>query len=292
MYIGYFDEFGHNGAYISRTDPAYKTHPAFGIGGFIIPADNVRHLSGSFRRIKETGLKAEIDAKVVAKGKPVEHWEKKGAALLTTYNVEKYVEVRRIINRVLNKLRQFEAQIIFYGQEKPRGSNEETSENEASRYDYAMKQLIQRINWSIPEDQHHLMILDKQGPKERMKIFASSAAFMFSNKDADKLLEPPLEVESHLYQTVQCADWICALLSRISAYKYDSEFDEFEWAINYFGTKLADLSSPQSKIRAANTEADKDIYPNHLASFKKCYSDSALPITPKDLSRLQAKFNS
>lgn len=103
---------------------------------------------------------------------------------------------------MLNKLEQFEAQIIFYGQEKPRGSNEETSENEVSRYDHAMKQLIQRINWSIPEDQHHLMILDKQGPKERMKIFASSAAFMFSNKDADKLLEPPLEVESHLYQTV------------------------------------------------------------------------------------------
>lgn len=42
MYIGYFDEFGHNGAYISRNDRKFKTHPAFGIGGFIIPADNAR----------------------------------------------------------------------------------------------------------------------------------------------------------------------------------------------------------------------------------------------------------
>ena len=226
MYIGYFDEFGHNGAYISRNDPRYKTHPVFGIGGFIIPANNVRQLSGTFRKIKEHGLKAEINAKVIAKGKPVEHWEKKGAALLTTQNVKKYQEVRNIMNRLLNTLEQLDAQVIFYGQEKPRGTNEETGENETSRYDHAMKQLIQRVNWSLPEDQRHLMILDKQGPKERMEIFASSAAFMFSNQDANKLLEPPLEVESHLYQTVQCADWICALLSRISAFKYDPDFKE------------------------------------------------------------------
>ncbi len=96
MYIGYFDEFGHSGAYVSRSDPNYKTHPVFGIGGFIIPADNIRHLSGAFRRIKERGLKAEIDAKVIAKGRPVERWEKKGAALLTTQNVKKYREVRSI----------------------------------------------------------------------------------------------------------------------------------------------------------------------------------------------------
>ena len=153
-------------------------------------------------------------------------------------------------NRVLNKLDQLDAQIIFYGQEKPRGSNEITGENESSRYDHAIKQLIQRVNWTLPEGQHHLMILDRQGPKERMKIFASSAAFMFSHQDADKLLEPPLEVESHLYQTVQCADWICALLSRISAFKYDPEFSEFEWTIKYFGNRLAHTSSPHSKIRA------------------------------------------
>ena len=289
MYIGYFDEFGHNGAYISRNDPRYKTHPVFGIGGFIIPANNIRQLSGAFRRIKERGLKAEIDAKVIAKGKPVERWEKKGAALLTTQNVQRCQEVRNIINRLLRKLEQLDAQIIFYGQEKPRGTNEETGENEQSRYDHAMKQLIQRINWSLSEDQRHLMILDKQGPKERMEIFASSAAFMFSNQDADKLLEPPLEVESHLYQTVQCADWICALLGRISAFKYDPDFKEFEWAIKYFGNRLAHTSSPHSKIRAANK--GKDTYSNHLGSYRGCYSESELPMTDASLEKLKARFN-
>lgn len=289
MYIGYFDEFGHNGAYISRTDPKYKTHPVFGIGGFIIPADNIRQLSGAFRRIKENGLKAEIDAKVIAKGKSVDHWEKKGASLFTTQNANRYREVRNMTNRVLNKLDQLDAQIIFYGQEKPRGSNEITGENESSRYDHAIKQLIQRVNWTLPEGQHHLMILDRQGPKERMKIFASSAAFMFSHQDADKLLEPPLEVESHLYQTVQCADWICALLSRISAFKYDPEFSEFEWAIKYFGNRLAHTSSPHSKIRTFRE--GRDVYANHLGSPRACFSRAEIPMSACDLEALKTRFN-
>lgn len=206
MHIGYFDEFGHNGTYVNRYDTHFKTHPVFGIGGFIIPAQNVRRLSGSFKHLKETGLRAEIEAKVRAKGKKVEHWEKKGAALLTTRNAQKYSELRRLFNRLLNILDKLDAQVVFYGQEKPRGTNEDTGENEKDRYDHAMKQLIQRIGWSLPRDENHLLILDKQGPRERAEIFASSAAFMFTNESAEKLLEPPLEVESHLYQTE--ASWV------------------------------------------------------------------------------------
>ena len=231
MHIGYFDEFGHNGAYKSRQDPHLKTHPVFGIGKFIIPADNVRLFSGQFRHLKETGLKSEIEAKVIRKGKKIEHWEKKGSALLTTRNITRYQELRTIINRLLNTLDRLDAQIVFYGQEKPRGTNDDTGENEYSRYDHAMKQLIQRIDRTLPVDEKHLLILDKQGPRERAEIFASSAAFMFSNENAAKLLEPPLEVESHLYQTIQCADWLCALIGRIAAYKYDPDFREFKGAV-------------------------------------------------------------
>lgn len=96
MHIGYFDEFGHNGAYVNGYDVHFKPHPVFAIGRFIIPAQNVRRLSGSFKHLKETGLRAEIEAKVRAKGKKVEHWEKKGAALLTTRNARKYSELRRL----------------------------------------------------------------------------------------------------------------------------------------------------------------------------------------------------
>lgn len=274
MYIGYFDEFGHNGAYLARNDPNFKTHPVFGLGGFIVLAQNARNLSRDFRFLKETGLKSEIQSKVLNKGKKVEHWEKKGAALLTTHNVNKYQELRRIVNRIISVLGKHGAQVVFYGQEKPRGTNSETGEKESSRYEHAVKQLIQRINWSLPEHEHHLLILDKQGPRERLEIFASSAAIMFSNQDADKLIEPPIEVESHLYQTVQCADWICALLGRIAAYKYDPLFTEFEWAVEYFGNRFSHICSAQSKIRAANK--GRDTYANHLGSSKQCFSKSEI----------------
>ncbi|WP_114991853.1 DUF3800 domain-containing protein, partial [Mobiluncus mulieris] len=166
MYVGYFDEFGHNGAYVARYDDSYKTHPVFGLGGFVIPAENVRKLSGAFRAIKENGLREEISAKVTSQGKRVERWEKKGSALLTTRNIERYPETRKIIFRVINKLEQLDAQVVFYGQEKLRGTPSQVKETNSHRYDHVMKQLIQRVNWSLPDGENLLLVLDKQGERE------------------------------------------------------------------------------------------------------------------------------
>lgn len=290
MYIGYFDEFGHNGLYVSREHESYKTHPVFGLGGFIMPVDKVRELSGAFRYIKETGLKGEIDAKVIAQGKKIEHWEKKGSALLTTQNIEKYREVRRIIGRVLTKLEQLGAKVVFYGQEKPRGGPETISETNAERYDHAMKQLIQRIHWDLPDGENLMMILDKQGDRERLEVFAGAASFMFSHKNATRLLEPPMEVESHLYQTVQCADWICGLLGRIAAYKFDPEFEEFKWAPKYFGDRLANVTSASSKIRALGD--GKDLFPRYLGNFATCYDPARVPASWGSLQSLKERFSS
>ena len=209
-------------------------------------------------------------AKVVSQGKRVEHWEKKGSSLLTTRNIEKYRETRRLVFRVLETLKRLDAKVVFYGQEKLRGTPTEAPETNAQRYDHAMKQLIQRINWDLPEGENLLLVLDKQGERERLEIFAGAAAFMFSNENATKLVEPPMEVESHLYQTVQCADWICAIFGRISAYKYDPEFSEYKWALTYFGDRLAQITTEHSKIRAI-TPGSKDLYPQFLGNYATCY---------------------
>lgn len=37
-YVVYLDKFGHVGQYVSRHHPRYKTHPAFGFAGLILPA--------------------------------------------------------------------------------------------------------------------------------------------------------------------------------------------------------------------------------------------------------------
>lgn len=289
VHIGYFDEFGHNGAYVSRGHAQYKTHPVFGIGGFIIPADSVRELSGFYRHLKETGLREEIEAKVIPQGKKVEHWEKKGAALLTTKNVTRYREVRRMIGRLLRKLGELEAQVVFYGQEKPRGGPDRNVESNAERYDHAMKQLIQRIHWNLPDHESFMLILDKQGDRERLEVFAGTAAFMFSHRDGARLLEPPMEVESHLYQTVQCADWICGLLGRITAYKYDPDFSEFQWAVKYFGAELESVTSNRSKIRSSGS--GKNLYPRYLSNLGTCFDTTQVPASQASLESLRSKYS-
>lgn len=289
MHIGYFDEFGHNGLYKSRNDKSFKTHPVFGLGGFIIPVDNIRALSGAFRWIKESGLKAEIDAKVIARGKKIEHWEKKGSALLTTRNIQKYREVRRIIGRVIKKLADLEAKIVFYGQEKNRGGPGEVNETNSQRYDHAIRQLIKRIHWDLPQEENLMMILDKQGDKERLEIFATAASFMFSNEHASRLLEPPMEVESHLYQTVQCADWICAVLGRITAYKYDPDFHEHQWASQYFGSQIARITTKNSKVRGVN--GSRDLFPRYLGNLGTCFDPEKVPASQQQLNNLVAKFS-
>ena len=192
-------------------------------------------------------------------------------------------------SRVLNKLRDLGAEVVFYGQEKPRGGPSEIQESNAQRYDHAMKQLIKRISWDLPDGENLLMILDKQGDRERLEIYAGVASFMFSNEHAKRLIEPPMEVESHLYQTVQCADWICALLGRIAAYKFDPAFEEFRWAPEYFGGRLASITSKSSKIRGANA-ASRDIYSQHLGKFTTCYDSGQVPASLDSLSALSNKY--
>ncbi|UQV54583.1 DUF3800 domain-containing protein [Corynebacterium pseudodiphtheriticum] len=60
MLIAYLDEFGHQGPYISHSHPKFKTHPAFGYAGYVLPAENVRKFGGYFEHIKENLLQWEI----------------------------------------------------------------------------------------------------------------------------------------------------------------------------------------------------------------------------------------
>ena len=51
-YIVYLDEFGHIGPYVSSTHPKHNTHPAFGLGGFVLPINAVRPFSSFFFELK------------------------------------------------------------------------------------------------------------------------------------------------------------------------------------------------------------------------------------------------
>ena len=41
-YFAYFDEFGHVGPHVARTDPRFRERPVFGLTRLVLPADEAR----------------------------------------------------------------------------------------------------------------------------------------------------------------------------------------------------------------------------------------------------------
>lgn len=240
MYIAYLDEFGHIGPFASRSDPKYNTHPSFGLCGVVIPAERARELAMFFFSLKTKMLDFEIQRD----GLHAARWEKKGSALLTTRNVTQYPEVRRAMNRILNWITRHDGAVFYAGVEKELGDVHASTE---ALYARVLRRSIRNIGRAYP-DQNYMIVLDEQGKVFREKAVAAAGSYMFSNPSGFHLLEPPMQVESHLYQTVQCADWICALVGRLAAYRASTEFAEFEWAERYFGSRIAAAATRNSRI--------------------------------------------
>jgi hypothetical protein len=51
-YVAYLDEFGHIGPYVSRQHSKYNDSPVFGLGGFLIPVEEVREFAIYFYKLK------------------------------------------------------------------------------------------------------------------------------------------------------------------------------------------------------------------------------------------------
>ena len=66
------------------------------------------------------------------------------------------------------------------------------------------------------------------------------------------LIEPPLHLESHRYQTVQAANWVAALVGRWGAYWVDpAVWPETEVFERYYGERLRAVQI-RSGIRREN----------------------------------------
>lgn len=251
--LAYLDEFGHIGPYISAQHAKFNTHPAFGYAGFVIPAQNVRAFGGYFEHIKEKLLAFEIQQA----GAHPRRWEKKGASLLTTRNYQAYGrEIGRALRRLSFRLGQLDGRMIFYGQVKPTGSANETGESASDRSAHALKQTILRLSrYANARDAPIMIFLDAVDAKPRQEAVMSTASFIYRAHDPvlRRVLEVPMQLESHFYGTTQYADWLCAMLSRASHYHFVPQ-SEFSWAPpvleRSFGAGLRHVS--ESRIRLAD----------------------------------------
>lgn len=266
LYIGYLDEFGHDGPYLSRNHPNHKTHPVFGLGGFVLPATTVRDFAHFFFNQKNLLLSYEIEKS----GEHRARWEKKGSALYTVKNITKYRQLRVTTNRLLNKINTLGGWCFFYGQEKYRSLDTHDSKK---LHFLSLRAAIQRIDRECEKNGHQfLLIVDQKGDdKFRKETAIQSATTMFGgNNPSFSMIEPPIQAESHLYQTLQMADWLCGIYGRLSALKAEPDiWPEFEVFDKYFSERLESLAR-NSKI---------NMLPKHT------------PPSEQMLLKLQQKFN-
>lgn len=243
FYIAYLDEFGHVGPYISRSDTRHNTSPVFGLSGIVLPADRVRPFASYFYRLKCNLLAFEIKRS----GKPAYKWEKKGAALYTTQNVRRYAELRHMTARLFNRIAHDGGMVFYVGVEKTRTID---THNPKRLYGAVLRESIKRLDrYCQARNSLFMMVLDEQEESFRASIVADASREMFGDARRNNMIEPPIQAESHLFQTLQCADWVCGLVGRVACYTVaPNDYLDLDWTIKYFKQRLTDVA-PISSIR-------------------------------------------
>jgi ribonucleotide reductase alpha subunit len=226
-FIAYLDEFGHIGPYISRNDKKYQESPIFGLGGFIIPANKARQFGTWFYQRKNDLLAWEV----ARSGLHPAVYEKKGSALYTTRNIENYPELTHFTGRMFKAIERFGGNTFYVGIHKEKNAQKHSADD---LYMGVIREAIKRLNQHAREHNSCFqIILDQHASRE--KILTTASIAMFRDASSNRLIEPPYQVESHRYQTVQAADWICGLLGRLGAYWAEpEEWPDMIWAKERF----------------------------------------------------------
>jgi hypothetical protein len=101
------------------------------------------------------------------------------------------------------------------------------------------------------------MILDEQNEVDfRAQIVAEASVQMFGEARTT-MIEPPIQAESHLFQTLQCADWLCGLIGRAGCYQVaPNAYPDLDWTAKYFLHRLG-RAAPTSGIRRERREINE-----------------------------------
>jgi hypothetical protein len=183
------------------------------------------------------------------------NWEKKGSSLYTKKNVEKYRELRSATYRLFNRIKADGGFVIYVGIEKHLSVELSSPKG---LYKQVMHEMIKRLDSECEARKSKFMImLDQQDDMQecgkdkglRYEIVKGAAQSMFGADGRKNLIEPPVQAESHLYQTLQCADWICGLVGRLTRYEVESQhFPDHKIFETYFSDRLRQVAR-RSSIR-------------------------------------------
>ena len=259
VYIVYLDEFGHVGPYISPDDPKYNTHPVFGLGGFVLPASKVRSFSSFFFKLKQDLFGGfdipEARKKAAEKGElfQLSTWEKKGSKQYSVANLKKFKRflldsTYQIIKRITR-----DGGFLFYvGEAKRLGVDGHSPQRV---YTASLKEIIKRLDDEFKgQDAQFLIFMDDH--ESRTQI-VKNAIYEMHQQQKFQLIEAPIQVDSKLYQTIQCADWLCAIYGKIAFYDVEPDNKpEYELFKRYFSNRIAGAQK-RSNVRNSFPRAKK-----------------------------------
>ncbi len=225
LYIVYLDEFGHIGPYVSAEHPKYNTHPVFGLGGFVIPANKAREFSSFFFNLK-TRLFDGFDIPQARKRAEERNeffslstWEKKGSQQYSVKNLQHYTKpILRSTFRIINKITKDGGFLFYVGDTKHQGTE---NHNPSKTYHFSLKEIIKRLDEEFKNTNAQFLIFmdDHESRTEIVK----NAIYEMHQQQKYQLIEAPVQVDSKLYQTVQCADWLCAIYGKIAFYDVEPQ---------------------------------------------------------------------
>lgn len=244
MYSVFLDEFGHIGPYVARTDERFKTSPVFGLAGFFVHHSKVRELSHWFYKLKCETFEAEI----AASGRHPAEWEKKGNSIFTHRRV--YQTKRRAFS-LLNQISHSGGKVFYSGIEKYQSPEDASA---SGLYQAALTGALHRLERCFrAKGSPYQIIMDQHN--DRSKLMLAAAKTMYSPTGAHSLVELPYQVESHLYSTVQMADWIASIVGSLWNYRTSqNEFPDEAWAEKYFASRLDKVVTHSNLKRAVRDQ--------------------------------------
>lgn len=228
MLLAYIDEIGETGAFVSKTDARFKTSPAFGYAGFVIPAESARKFGSIFVQEKRSLFATDLVG-VENPGR----WERKGADIFRPSTHENYPQQLRVFNGLVKCAVDLGASLFYYADEKPLGTPKQTQLDTEARETAAMRETLNRLCSHADHGEQNLMVLiDQINESQRAKRLPNMYGHILSRtadrQEMRRIIEPPMHVDSTLSANIQFADWIAAAMTRAIEYQL-IENSPYDW---------------------------------------------------------------
>ncbi|MFD2759363.1 DUF3800 domain-containing protein [Gulosibacter faecalis] len=219
MLLAYIDEIGEPGAFVSRNHPRFRTSPAFGYAGFIIPSRHARAFGAIFQHQKNTLFKAEVEA-----AERPSQWERKGADLFSKHVHKRHPQHLRVFDHLVRKVREFDGSLFYYADEKPIGTAKQVAVDPEDRERDAMSETLNRIaRHSDYCGQNVMVMIDQINETTRAKRLPNMYGHILGraaqHQEMRSIVEPPMHVDSQLSANIQFADWVAAAVTRAIDYQ-------------------------------------------------------------------------